>query len=47
MKPWRSLITTSSKAESGDATATIGDRFVRFAQMYFAPMWLFPRELDG
>jgi hypothetical protein len=30
-----------------NATATIGDRFVRFDQMYFAPTWLFPREIDG
>jgi hypothetical protein len=30
-----------------NATATIGDRFVRFDQMYFASMWLFPREIDG
>jgi hypothetical protein len=30
-----------------NATATIGDRFVRFGQMYFASMWLFPREIDG
>jgi len=28
-------------------TATIGCRFVRFNQMYFALTWLFPREIDG
>jgi len=30
-----------------NATGTIARRFVRFDQMYFAPTWLFPREIDG
>jgi len=33
--------------KASNVTATIGYRFVRFNQMYFALTWLFPREVDG
>jgi len=31
---------------AANAMATIGIRFVLFTQMYFAQIWLIPREAD-